>query len=87
MGVRQFLKDFGEAVEGSSSRLRSANETQERVIARLRELQAEDAALTPEEESARRKEIDALWLQLRREKQAAREPIDDLQARYPGLIK
>jgi hypothetical protein len=87
MGLRQFFKDFDEANRTSLPHMRSANATQEKIIALLREVEAKDSGLTPEEKSGRRQEIDELWEQLRGERRAARQPGDDLKAHYPRWVK
>ena len=81
------MRDLRSAIETSTPQLRKANETQETIMRLLHEANDSNSGLTPEERAARRREADDLWEQLRGEKQAARRPMDELQARHPRWIR
>jgi len=85
--LARVLKDTFGAIETSTPHLRTANATQEKIMALLREVENEPSRLSPEEQAARRREIDELWEQVRSDQQAARRPMDELKARHPRWIK
>jgi hypothetical protein len=81
------LKDVVEAMQASTPHLQAANIKQEKIIALLREVKNDHSRLSPEEQAARRREIDELREQVRSEQDAARGPMDKLKARHPGWIR
>lgn len=81
------MKDDVEAMQTSTPHLQTANTKQERIIALLREVESDASGLSPEERAARRREIDELWEQVRRDTLAARRPMDELKAKHPRWIE
>jgi hypothetical protein len=80
------FRDITQAQQASTPHLEAANLAQEKIVALLKEVESEHSGLTEDEKAARRREIDELWEEVRREKEAARLPMDDLKARHPGKI-
>jgi hypothetical protein len=81
------FKDAVEAVQAATQHLQAANTKQGQIIALLREVESERSRLSPEERAARHREIHELREQVRREKDAASHPMDELKTRYPRWIK
>lgn len=82
----RILKDITEAQRASVPHLEAANALHQRVIALMIELEREGSAMNAEKRGVRQRELDELREQYRREQEAAREPMDELKARYPRWI-
>jgi hypothetical protein len=85
--LTRFLKDTVEAMQAASPHQQAGNANREQIIALVREVEDERSGLSPEERAARRRQIDELTEQARRESDAARGIMDKLKAQYPRWIK